>query len=45
MGLSPLSYLDVQARTGSLLIHSYHTFPDEYAVVKSQTLIEVNLRG
>lgn len=40
MGLSPVSYVDVQARSGSLLIHVYHTYPAEFAVVKSQTLIE-----
>lgn len=40
LGLSPLSYVDLQARTGSLVIHAYHTFPGEYTIVKSQTLIE-----
>ena len=41
LGLSPLSYLDLQARPGSLIIHAYHTYPDEFAIVKTQTLIEV----
>lgn len=36
----PLSFLDLQARLGSVLIHSYHTFPDEHAIVKVQTLVE-----
>jgi hypothetical protein len=40
LGLSPVSFVDLQARPGSFLIHAYHTFPDEYAVVKTQTLID-----
>jgi hypothetical protein len=40
LGLSPLTYIDLQARSGSFLVHAYHTYPDEYAVVKTQTLIE-----
>jgi hypothetical protein len=45
LGLSPLSYMDLQARSDSLVIHTYHTFPDEYAVVKVQTLVEVRPPG
>lgn len=40
LGLSPLSLFDVQARRGSLVLHAYHTFPDENAAVKVQSLIE-----
>lgn len=40
LGLSPLTYIDLQARSGSFLVHAYHTYPEEYAVVKTQTLIE-----
>jgi hypothetical protein len=40
LGFSPISFADLQARPGSLLIHVYHTYPDEFAIVKSQTLIE-----
>lgn len=42
LGLAPLSYVDVQARQNSLVIHTFHTFPCEFAIVKSQTLIEVD---
>lgn len=42
LGLSPISFVDLQARAGSLIVHVYHTFPDEYTVVKSQTLIEIS---
>lgn len=41
LGLSPISYVDLQARPGSVLVHVYHTYPDEYAIVKTQTLIEI----
>jgi hypothetical protein len=41
LGLSPMSFVDLQARQGSLILHVYHTFPDEQAVVKIQTLIEL----
>jgi hypothetical protein len=40
LGFSPISFVDLQARVGSMLIHVYHTYPDEFAIVKSQTLIE-----
>lgn len=40
LGLSPIAYIDLQARPGSFLVHAFHTYPDEYAVVKTQTLIE-----
>jgi hypothetical protein len=42
LGLSPLSFVDLQARPGSLLINAYHTFPDDYAIVKTQTLIDLD---
>jgi hypothetical protein len=40
LALSPLGFVTVEARAGCLFLSSFHTFPDEYAVVKSQTLIE-----
>lgn len=40
LGLSPLSFVDLQYRPGSLLVHVFHTYPEQYAIVKSQTLIE-----
>lgn len=40
LGFSPVSYIDLQARPGSLIVHSYHTYPDEFAIVKIQSLIE-----
>lgn len=40
LGFSPLSFVDLQARPGSIIVHVYHTYPDELAIVKSQSLIE-----
>ena len=41
LGFSPLTYVDLQARKNSLLVHAYHTFPDDLAIVRTQTLIEI----
>ena len=35
-----LSIIDFEANQTSLLIHAFHTFPDELAVVKTQSLFE-----
>jgi hypothetical protein len=40
MAVVPVSYLNPQARPRSLLVYAFHTFPDEYTIVKTQTLIE-----
>ena len=41
MALGPLSYINLEARNRSLLIQAFHTFPDDYAIVKSQSLFEL----
>lgn len=41
MALGALSYINVETRTRSLLVQAFHTFPDDYAIVKSQSLFEV----
>ena len=40
LSLAPLGYIAVEARAGCLFISSFHTFPEEHTVVKSQSLIE-----
>jgi hypothetical protein len=40
LGLSPLGYVDLQARPGSMIAHCRHTYPEDYAIIRSQTLIE-----
>lgn len=37
---SPLSQIWVEARANSLLVHAFHTFPDDFAIVKTQSLFE-----
>jgi hypothetical protein len=41
MALGALSYIHVETRNRSLLVQAFHTFPDDYAIVKSQSLFEV----
>jgi len=38
---APLSFIQTEERPHSLLIHTFHTFPDNRAVVKTQSLFEV----
>jgi hypothetical protein len=40
IGLSPLGVVIVEALPGGLSVHAFHTFPDELAIVKTQSLIE-----
>ena len=41
MALGAISYINVETRSRSLMIQAFHTFPDDYAIVKSQSLIEI----
>ena len=41
MALGALSYINVETRNRSLLVQAFHTFPDDYAIVKSQSLFEL----
>jgi hypothetical protein len=38
--LEPLGFVTIDGRPGLQLIHTFHTFPEEYSIVKSQSLIE-----
>jgi len=40
LALAPLGFVTVEAWAGCLLVSSFHTFPDEHTVVKTQSLIE-----
>jgi len=40
LSLAPLGFVTIEARARCLFISAFHTFPDEYTVVKSQSLIE-----
>jgi hypothetical protein len=41
LALAPLGFVALESRPGSVLVHAFHTFPDEHTVIKSQSLIEV----
>jgi hypothetical protein len=41
LAMSPLGYVVVDPRPGCVFLSTFHTFPEENTVVKSQTLIEV----
>ena len=41
MALGALSYINLEARNRSLLVQAFHTFPDDYAIVKSQSLFQL----
>jgi hypothetical protein len=41
VALGALSYINVETRNRTLLIQAFHTFPDDYAIVKSQTMFQV----
>ena len=40
LSLSPLSHIAIEARARGLLVQTFHTFPDDCAIVKSQSLFE-----
>ncbi len=42
IALSPLGFVTAEARLGCLFLASFHTFPDEYTVIKTQSLIELS---
>ena len=41
MALGALSYINVETRTRKLLIQAFHTFPDDYAIVKIQSIFQL----
>jgi hypothetical protein len=40
LSLAPLGFVTAEARAGCLFLTSFHTFPDEHTIVKTQSLIE-----
>ncbi|MEM1069984.1 MAG: DUF2617 family protein [Planctomycetota bacterium] len=41
MALGALSYINVEARRRSMLVQAIHTFPDDYAIVKVESLFSL----
>jgi len=41
LGLGPVSYVNVETRNRTLFIRAFHTFPDDFAIVKSESTFEL----
>ena len=41
MALGAISYIHAETRNRSLLVQAFHTFPDDYAIVKIQSAFEL----
>jgi hypothetical protein len=37
----PMSHIHIDARASNLAVQSFHTFPDEFAIVRTQSLFEL----
>ncbi|MBI1903210.1 MAG: DUF2617 family protein [Planctomycetia bacterium] len=44
MAVGALSYIYFETRQRSLIVQAFHTFPDDYAIVKTQSIFETPLR-
>lgn len=40
-GLGALSYINLESRDRSLKVQAFHTFPDDHAIVKSQSIFKL----
>jgi len=45
MALGALSYVNVETRSSSMLVQAIHTFPDDYAIVKVESLFSLPSRS
>jgi hypothetical protein len=41
LGMGAISYVNIETRNRSVLIQAFHTFPDDLAIVKSQSLFRL----
>ena len=41
MALGALGYISIETRNKKLLLQAFHTFPDDYAIVKSQSIFQL----
>lgn len=41
LSIGALSYIHVETRNRSMLVQAFHTFPDDYAIVKSQSVFDL----
>ncbi len=45
LGLAPLGFVTAEPVPNGLYVQAFHTFPEEFAVLKVQSLIEDQIRG
>jgi len=41
MALGALSYINIESRSRRLLVQAFHTFPDDYAIVRTQSVFQL----
>jgi hypothetical protein len=41
LAVGAVSWINVETRAKSLLVHAFHTFPDDFAIVKSQSIFQI----
>lgn len=41
LAMGALSFIGVESRQRTLMVQAFHTFPDDYAIVKTQSLFEI----
>lgn len=41
-GLEPFSYIDFEARRDELHIHTFHAYPDQVTIIKTQSLFDLH---
>lgn len=41
IALGALSYINIETRNRSLMVQAFHTFPDDYAIVKTQSMFRL----
>jgi hypothetical protein len=42
-GLEPFSYIDFEARKSELHIHTFHAYPDQITIIKTQSLFDFHV--
>lgn len=41
MALGAITYINIESRMKTLRVQAFHTFPDDHAIVKTQTMFEI----
>ena len=41
IAMGAVSYINLEARSRSLVVRAFHTFPDDHAIVKSRSVFQI----